>query len=118
MFPYDWLGFENHLNYIYSRQHPLSEEEVCGLSAFLNSFFIDRYFRITNGTTQVNATELRALPLPPLELVKEIGRTILTTKQTISEPHLDQLVQMVLEKDSYRYLRQCFSRFHGSQIIP
>jgi hypothetical protein len=32
------------------------------------------YFRVVNGNTQVSATELRAMPLPPLKLIVEIGR--------------------------------------------
>ncbi|MCP4605216.1 MAG: methyltransferase, partial [Proteobacteria bacterium] len=76
----EWIGLENHLNYIYRKQGVLEAEEAYGLSGLLNSALIDRYVRISNGNTQVNAAELRALPLPPLEIIKQIGRRLLTDK--------------------------------------
>jgi adenine-specific DNA-methyltransferase len=51
----------------------LNPVEAIGLSALLNSAIIDRYFRIVSGNTQVNAAELRALPLPPWEILQRIG---------------------------------------------
>lgn len=42
----------------------------------MNSAITDRYFRIVNGNTQVNAAELRILPLPPLGVIKNIGEKI------------------------------------------
>ena len=44
-----------------------------GLSALLNSACLDRYFRISNGNTQVSATELRSMPLPAEEEIRSIG---------------------------------------------
>lgn len=73
---YQWVGLENHLNYIYKKEGSLEIEEALGLSALFNSALLDRYFRIVNGNTQVNATELRVLPLPPLDLIKQIGREV------------------------------------------
>jgi adenine-specific DNA-methyltransferase len=69
----EMVGFENHLNVIYRRQSALSEAEAHGLTALFNSALFDRYFRITNGNTQVNAAELRAMPLPPLDVIQAIG---------------------------------------------
>ncbi|MBL8155335.1 MAG: Eco57I restriction-modification methylase domain-containing protein [Anaerolineae bacterium] len=68
------IGLENHLNYIYRPGGRLSEDEVRGLAVLLNSSLMDAYFRIFSGHTQVNATEIRRLPLPPLEAIMELGR--------------------------------------------
>lgn len=89
-FPNPTVGFENHLNYIYRRQGVLTEAETCGLAALYNSALFDRYFRITNGNTQVNAAELRALPLPLLSVIQQIGETV------TAEPGID-MEQLVLE---------------------
>ncbi len=43
------------------------------LCALLNSNLFDTYFRIFNGNVNVSATELREIPLPPLETIQEIG---------------------------------------------
>lgn len=75
-FEFGQIGFENHLNVIFRRKGILSTSETIGLSAILNSAIVDRYFRIVNGNTQVNAAELRILPLPPLEVIKSIGKKI------------------------------------------
>lgn len=75
-FEFEQIGFENHLNVIFRRAGMLSASEAIGLSALLNSAIIDRYFRIVNGNTQVNAAELRILPIPPLEAIRNIGEKI------------------------------------------
>lgn len=91
--PGPMLGLENHTNYIYRPGGELSVEEVRGLSAFLNSRIVDRYLRAVAGNTQVNATDLRKLPLPPLEQLINIGRAVLseTTLNTI-----DSIVDTIL----------------------
>ena len=67
------VGLENHLNYIRGVSRELDEELAYGISALLNSTFLDRYFRISNGNTQVSATELRAMPLPAEQDIRSIG---------------------------------------------
>lgn len=74
--PGQMLGLENHLNFIYRPGGTMSIDEVRGLSAFLASKPVDDHFRALAGSTQVNATELRKLPLPPLSVIKAIGRRL------------------------------------------
>ncbi len=68
------IGFENHLNYIHRPRGSMDRDEAYGLAAILNSELMDSYVRISSGNTQVSATELRALPLPALTVIKRIGR--------------------------------------------
>ncbi len=75
-FNFEQIGFENHLNVIFKKKEALSISETIGVSALLNSAIIDRYFRIVNGNTQVNAAELRIMPIPPLEVIKNIGKKV------------------------------------------
>ena len=94
----DVLGLENHLNYVRGVSRNLDEELASGLSALLNSTFLDRYFRLFNGNTQVNATELRAMPLPAESDIRAIGigvKTMLNTR--ISPTHLDAIVAQTLD---------------------
>jgi adenine-specific DNA-methyltransferase len=72
-----YIGVENKLNYIYRPKGHLSRTEVMGISALLNSNLFDTYFRTFNGNVNVSATELRAMPLPPLETIKEIGKKLI-----------------------------------------
>ena len=69
-----FIGIENHLNYICRPNGTIPAEILWGLASVLNSQIYDEYFRIVNGNTQVSATELRDMPLPPLNEIKAIGR--------------------------------------------
>ncbi|GAC42990.1 hypothetical protein PPOP_2353 [Paenibacillus popilliae ATCC 14706] len=71
------IGIENHLNYVAKLKGEITKEEMYGLFALMNSTFIDSYYRILNGSTQVNATEVNAIPLPSLQDVKCIGDQLL-----------------------------------------
>jgi adenine-specific DNA-methyltransferase len=86
----NWLGLENHLNYIHRPNGMLSIEETRGLAALLNSSLMDSYFRISNGNTQVSATELRAMPLPPLEAICEIGQRMVAA--TDIDAHINEVL--------------------------
>ncbi|MDQ3034266.1 MAG: Eco57I restriction-modification methylase domain-containing protein [Myxococcota bacterium] len=66
------LGLENHVNFIHRKRGELATTEAQALSALLNSALFDAYFRISNGNTQVSATELRALPLPPASVLEAV----------------------------------------------
>ncbi len=73
----EYIGVENKLNYIYRPKGHLDRNEIVGLCALLNSTLFDSYFRIFNGNVNVSATELREIPLPELETIKEIGNNII-----------------------------------------
>ena len=70
------VGLENHLNYIHRPGGSLSEDEAWGLAALYNSRLLDTWFRTVNGNTQVNATELRAMPLPAHDTIVGLGRQV------------------------------------------
>ena len=95
--PTEQLGLENHLNTIYAAEAALTEEEAIGLSAVLNSSVEDRYFRIVNGNTQVNAEELWALPLPPLTIIRHIGKVIRDDSQAGVVSDIDAIVTTTLQ---------------------
>ena len=91
---FDFIGIENHLNYIYNPYSDMSPDEAQGLSALLNSDLIDRYFRICNGNTQVGAIEIRAIPLPPIDLIRELGRKLCRFRFS---PRLDNIDNAVID---------------------
>ena len=72
-----YIGVENKLNYIYRPQGNLTRAEIMGIAALLNSKLFDTYFRTFNGNVNVSATEIRTMPLPPLETIQEIGKEII-----------------------------------------
>ncbi|PFZ28024.1 BsuBI/PstI family type II restriction endonuclease [Bacillus wiedmannii] len=90
-YAFKMLGLENHLNYIYKIDEGLSEVEALGVAAFLNSNLVDQYFRIVNGNTQVNASDIRPLPFPEYDFIVKLGRDIL--KKRIGYPDVDAILE-------------------------
>lgn len=91
------LGLENHLNYIYRPGSSLTEEETYGLAALFSSSLLDRYFRTSNGNTQVSAAELRAIPLPAHVTITAIGRQVQVLSNNTEA--IDQLVLRLTETE-------------------
>lgn len=99
--PFAHIGLENHLNFLWKKQGELTPAEAVGLSAIYNSALMDRYFRVVNGHTQVNATELRRMPLPPLSLLQELGQTLLSSTTDLSDREAESIAISVLRKSGY-----------------
>lgn len=87
---------ENKVNYIYRPKGRLERNEVAGLCALLNSCLFDSYFRIFNGNVNVSATELREMPMPPMETIREIGDAILLSNHFSAEQS-NRIVREYLE---------------------
>lgn len=92
----EFIGVENKVNYIYRPKGELERNEVVGLAAVLNSKLFDNYFRIFNGNVNVSATELREMPFPPLELIKQIGDQLILMNSDFSQELIDDLVTQTL----------------------
>ncbi len=48
-----------------------------GLYVLLNSTLYDCYYRILNGSTQVNSTEINQMPIPERNVIEEMGRELM-----------------------------------------
>lgn len=93
------IGIENHLNYITKLDGEMTNEEMYGLFALFNSSYIDTYYRILNGSTQVNATEINAIPLPTLEEIKTMGRELMQSNSLTTDV-CDELIRVLLSNKS------------------
>lgn len=69
----DWVGFDNKVNVIHSDGRGLEPAVARGLAKYLNSTLVDLYFRQFSGHTQVNATDLRMMPFPSIEVLVRLG---------------------------------------------
>lgn len=98
----DYIGVENKLNYIYRPKGYLNRNEIVGLCAILNSTLFDSFFRIFNGNVNVSATELRDMPLPDLEIIKEIGNNVILTNDfSVENANRIVIEEFELSKDLY-----------------
>ncbi|MBD2505628.1 BsuBI/PstI family type II restriction endonuclease [Anabaena azotica] len=95
---HSWVGFENHLNYFHHNGKGLNINLARGLSAYLNSTIIDTFFRLFNGHTQVNATDLRILKYPNLEQLISLGEQI--GEKLVSQEEIDYLIEELLSMNS------------------
>ncbi|MGD9157129.1 MAG: hypothetical protein PVG39_01860 [Desulfobacteraceae bacterium] len=86
---YEMIGLENHLNVFHINKKGLPEALAYGLAGYLNSASVDERFRLFNGHTQVNATDLMRIKYPSLKTLSELGEWILEqgepTKEQIDE---------------------------------
>ncbi|WP_375479928.1 BsuBI/PstI family type II restriction endonuclease [uncultured Nostoc sp.] len=89
-----WVGFENHLNYFHKNGKGLNLTLARGIAAYLNSSLVDAFFRLFNGHTQVNATDLRNLKYPTIAQLMTVGLYI--TEHFPSQKEIDELVQKEL----------------------
>ena len=93
---FQYIGIDNKLNYITRDKGEFSKEEAVGLSAVLNSSFMDNYFRCFSGNTQVNATEIRIMKFPSRSTICEIGKSLITknySQETIDTIVMESLFQ-------------------------
>lgn len=75
---YEYIGTQNKINYVDSTDGTdLSRETIYGIYALLNSTLFDRYYRILNGSTQINSTEINSIPVPPRDKIEKIGKIIM-----------------------------------------
>jgi len=99
-FPYESMGVENHVNYIYRPDGNLSVYEAFGIAAILNTTIIDNFFRSLNGNTQVNATDIRSLPFPSIDNIRKIGEVAFKSQSYGRELDLESTVSRILSNET------------------
>lgn len=85
------ISTQNKINFIDGLQD-LSECIVYGLYVLFNSTLYDCYYRILNGSTQVNSTEINSMPVPPLASIESMGKELIRA-QDMTEDCCDQILR-------------------------
>lgn len=92
---YHSISTQNKINYVDSTiGEDLSKEVVYGVYALLNSTLFDTYYRVLDGSTQVNSTEINNIPVPPLCVIADIGKRLMQ-KRSLSTATCDELLNEV-----------------------
>lgn len=89
------IGFENGTNVFHYRKGGMTAELALGLTVYLNSTLLDKYYRIFGGHTQVNATDLRSLHYPSVQSLKRLGPD--AKGRTLSQKEIDNLINREIE---------------------
>lgn len=90
---YRHISTQNKINFIDGVKSELSVCSVYGLYALFNSSLYDMYYRILNGSTQVNSTEVNSMPVPDMETIQKIGRRLMESKD-LSEANCDRILEV------------------------
>lgn len=84
--PYKYISTQNKINYIKCD----SPEIAFGLFAILNSTLYDNYYRILNGSTQVNSTEINIMPIPSRSTIQQMGIELIG--QELTEQNCNKII--------------------------
>ena len=98
---YTEISTQNKINFIDGLSN-LSEYIVYGLYVLFNSTLYDCYYRILNGSTQVNSTEINSMPVPPLDIIETMGSEIIRV-QDMSESTCDQILRSFIYEQNNGY---------------
>lgn len=88
---YAEISTQNKINFI-SGLRELSECVVYGLYVLFNSTLYDSYYRILNGSTQVNSTEINSMPVPPINTIEAMGKELIRVRD-MSETTCDNILR-------------------------
>lgn len=91
---YTEISTQNKINFICGLKD-LSECVVYGLYVLFNSTMYDCYYRILNGSTQVNSTEINTMPVPSLGTIMSMGKELIRAKD-MSEESCDTILRSYL----------------------
>lgn len=100
---YTKISTQNKINFICGLQK-LSDCMVYGLYVLFNSTLYDSYYRILNGSTQVNSTEINSLPVPPLESIELMGKELIKSGN-MTEEGCDQILRSFIYEQNRRSKR-------------
>jgi adenine-specific DNA-methyltransferase len=90
---YVQISTQNKINFIDTIDNTeMSVELVAGLYIILNSTLYDMYYRILNGSTQVNATEMNSIPVPSRNILEHLGRQFLEYEDYSTE-YCDKILE-------------------------
>lgn len=94
---YRFISTHNKINFIDTKD---KNTEMCprlvfGLFALLNSTIYDRFISIISKSKQINSKEMKKLPLPPRNIIENIGMRLMAVRQT-TVAACDQIVNPTL----------------------
>lgn len=84
---YSHISTQNKVNFIKCD----TPELAYGLYVLMNSTIYDKYYRILNGSTQVNSTEINNMPIPDIAIITEMGKLLMG--KDLSEQNCNKIIE-------------------------
>lgn len=94
---YEVISTHNKVNFIEKMDSEMSIQQLYGLYVIFNSTLYDQYYRILNGSTQVNSTEVNTMPMPPIDIIEKLGFTLMK-RDDLSVATCDNILEGVLNE--------------------
>ena len=92
---YEYIGTQNKINFVDKIDgSEMDLSTTYGVYALLNSTLFDMYYRILNGSTQVNSTEINSIPVPPAATIARIGEKVIDSND-LSTDNCDRILKEV-----------------------
>ena len=98
---YKQISTQNKLNFITRNKKSLTKQMVYGLYCLFNSTLYDKYYRILNGSTQVNSTEVNTMPMPTLDGIVYLGQRLMVSND-LTEKNCDGILGEYLDDEARR----------------
>lgn len=98
---YRQISTQNKLNFITRNKKSLTKQMVYGLYCLFNSTLYDKYYRILNGSTQVNSTEVNTMPMPTLDGIVYLGQRLMVSND-LTEKTCDRILEEYLDDEARR----------------
>lgn len=92
---WEYVVVENHVNIL--RTSGSSTVKPSALAAVLNTETVDQVFRCLSGSVAVSATELHALPLPPLDTFRQVELLLQRSSPNGQGEELDPQTRRAIE---------------------
>lgn len=89
---YSIISTQNKINFIDNLENDLSRVTVYGLYVLFNSSLYDLYYRILNGSTQVNSSEINTMPVPSLSIINKMGLELIASND-LTESNCDRILE-------------------------
>ena len=83
---YQYISTQNKINFIACQSLCL----LYGMYALFGSLLYDQYYRILNGSTQVNSTEVNTIPVPDRTTIEAMGKELMT--MVVNEDNCNKIV--------------------------
>ncbi|HHT0498761.1 TPA: BsuBI/PstI family type II restriction endonuclease [Raoultella planticola] len=93
--PGDLIGFENKTNVYHVKKIGMDADLARGLYIYLNCTLLDKYYRQFGGHTQVNASDLRSIHYPSLEILRKMGSEL--DDEVLSQNQIDEIINRELD---------------------
>lgn len=89
---YAEISTQNKINFIDGLVNDISKSLVYGLYVLFNSTAYDLYYRILNGSTQVNSTEVNSMPIPTIGIIQQMGEELINSTD-LSEEKCNKILE-------------------------